>query len=398
MPRMGKLYAAGSLVLMIACAPAVTAAPPAAEAERAPVRAAAPLALTPGEEVRNVILYIGDGVGTAYWTAAWIATDGNLAVARMPVAGLTDTRSSDSYVTDSGAGATVYATGRRTYNGAIGVGPRCPELIRADTQAVLRNPAACDPLEGVFDIAYAKGIGTGLVATSSLTHATPASFGAKVPNRAMEPEIAVQLARNPIDVLLGGGRGFFDGSLRPDAFNLLPELCGNAVCLETPEDLRAYRPDERRLVGLFAENQMERAAERRPTLPEMTRVALERLSRNPRGFFVMVEGSQSDWRGHGNEPLPEVKSEMVDFDESIAVGLEYAQQHPGTLVLVVSDHETGGLSIIEQSDTLAAAYTTGNHTADMTPHFSYGAGAERFAGIRRNDEIGQILVEIIRRR
>ena len=122
----------------------------------------------------------------------------------MSVAGLTDTRSSDSDVTDSAAGATVYATGVRTYNGAIGVGDQCKELFAADSAAVMQDPASCDPLESVFDLAWDRGIATGLVSTSSLTHASPASFGSKVPYRRMQAEIASQLAANPIDVLLGG--------------------------------------------------------------------------------------------------------------------------------------------------------------------------------------------------
>lgn len=351
---------------------------------------------TAGQPV-NVILFIGDGVGTAYWTAARIAAD-SLAVERMRVMGLTDTRSDDSYVTDSAAGATVYATGHRTYNGAIGVGPRCQAMFRADSAAVMRNPASCDPLESVFDIAIGAGIGTGLVATSAITHATPASFGAKVPFRRMQPEIATQLAATPIDVLLGGGRGFFDGTLRPDSANLLTGLCSRAACLSTAADLATYRADDRRLVGLFAQNQMERAAVRQPLLAEMTRVALERLGRNPRGFFLMVEGSQPDWRGHANEPLSEVQAEMVDFDDAIAVGLDFARRNPQTLVLVVADHETGGLSLVMQGDTLAARYTTDYHTGEMTPHFAYGAGAERFAGLRENREVGRMLVEIVRNR
>jgi alkaline phosphatase len=383
MAKVRAWAAVSALVVVTACAPVATTG------DRTTGTAATQLS------VNNVILFIGDGVGTAYWTAARIAEEA-LAVEQMKVSGLTDTRSSNSHVTDSAAGATVYATGRRTYNGAIGVGPRCQALFRADSAAVMRDPAGCDPLESVFDIAIAAEFGTGLVASSSLTHATPASFGAKVPYRRMQPEIATQLAATPIDVLLGGGRGFFDGTLRPDSVNLLTDLCSRATCLASAEDLTAYRADDRRLVGLFAENQMDRAVTRRPSLPEMTRVALDRLSRNRRGFFLMVEGSQPDWRGHENEPLPEVQREMIDFDRSVAVALDFARRVPSTLVLVVSDHETGGLSLVLQGDTLAALYTTGSHSGEMTPHFAFGPGAERFGGIRDNDEIGRMLIGIAR--
>jgi alkaline phosphatase len=312
--------------------------------------------------------------------------------------GLTDTRSADSHVTDSAAGATVYATGVRTYNGAIGVGVRCREMFAADSAAVMRDPAACDPLEGVFDVAHRRGIATGLVATSSLTHATPASFGAKVPYRRMQAEIATQLAAQPIDVLLGGGLGWFDGRLRADRRDLLTSLCSDALCLSNRDELAAYRPDDRRLVGLFAEDGMPVAADRHPTLPEMTRAALARLARAGDGFLLMVEGSQPDWRGHDNRPLEEVVGEVVDFDRAIGLGLDFARATPGTLVLVVSDHETGGLALVGRQGGVTARYSTGGHTGEMTPHFAYGAGAERFAGMLRNDEIGRILMAMVRQR
>ena len=344
---------------------------------------------------RNFIVFLGDGVGTAYWTAARLAK-GELEVERMRVAGLTDTRSSDSDVTDSAAGATVYATGVRTYNGAIGVGDRCSELFAADSAAVMRDPASCAPLESVFDLAFERDIGTGLVATSSLTHASPASFGAKVPYRRMQAEIATQLAAQPIDVLLGGGRGWFDGTLRADQQDILTPVCSTATCLGTPEELAAYRPDDRRLVGLFANDGMPVASERTPALADMTRTALDKLSGDDDGFFLFVEGSQPDWRGHDNRPLQTVVDEMLDFDAAIGVGLDFAREDGETLVLVVSDHETGGLSLNLVDGAIEARYTTGSHTGSMTPHFAFGPGAERFGGIQQNDRIGQMLMELVR--
>lgn len=384
--RKSSILALSLAILAGACAPR--------PAEISPSEARQALA---AESPRNFIVFLGDGVGTAYWTAARLHQD-SLAVETMSVAGLTDTRSSDADVTDSAAGATVYATGVRTYNGAIGVGDRCKELFTADSATVMQDPASCDPLESVFDLAWERGIATGLVSTSSLTHASPASFGSKVPYRRMQAEIASQLAANPIDVLLGGGEGWFDGRLRADGQNLLTELCATATCLNSPEELAAYQPDGRRLVGLFAEDGMPVAAERVPTLPEMTRVALNRLQGEENGFFLFVEGSQPDWRGHDNRPLEEVVGEMVDFDAAIAVGLEFARSTPETLVLVVADHETGGLSLVSQSGQIVARYTTGGHTGEMTPYFAHGTGAHRFGGLMQNDAIGQVLMEMVRAR
>ncbi|HEX7118698.1 MAG TPA: alkaline phosphatase [Longimicrobiales bacterium] len=327
----------------------------------------------------RLILFIGDGVGASYWTAARFASDA-LAVESFRVVGLVDTRSASHKVTDSAAGATVYATGVRTYNGAIGVGP--------DTL----------PRRTVLEVAEERGLATGLVATSTVTHATPGSFAAHVKSRRMEPEIARQMARQGIEVILGGGRQFFDGSAE-GASDLLPELTRRYSYIETAEALRSLRGDTvDALLGLFAPSGMDRAIDgRTPTLEEMTRTALEVLDRDPDGFFLMVEGSQPDWRGHANEPLEAVTAEMLDYDRAIGAALEYQARHPETLIVVVADHETGGLAIQGgESGELVARYTTDYHTAQMIPLFARGPGAERFGGLITNERVGQLLLEAVR--
>jgi alkaline phosphatase len=353
--------------------------------------------------------------------------------------GLVDTRSSDSDVTDSAAAATAYAAGIRTFNGAIGVGP--------DSQAV----------KTVLEAARDRGWATGLVATSSVTHATPASFAAHVNSRGSEFEIAKQMAAARVDVLLGGGTRYFDRAFRPDSLDLLDRLRSEYTFITQAHELaRAGDRSVRKLAGLFASTQMEAAPTRSPALPDMTRAALEVLSRDPDGFFLMVEGSQPDWRGHGNEPLDAVTAEMLDFDRAIGVGLDFQQRNPGTLVLVVADHETGGLALdLVQDSTelmsasrqiqaamelmaqtrgfasdslralddsawrhmaaaarrmraravergpaisLIARYTTAEHTGEMVPLFASGPGAERFGGIIDNFKVGQILLEVVGRR
>ncbi|MFC1575476.1 alkaline phosphatase [Gemmatimonadota bacterium] len=138
------------------------------------------------EPPTRVILFIADGAGASYWTAAAYAAD-HLAVERFPVMGLVNTSSSDSKVTDSAAAATALGAGVRTYNGAIAVGP--------DSTSVTT----------VLEVAQGSGLATGLVATSSITHATPAAFASHVPDRNMGWEIARQMAYADVDVILGGG-------------------------------------------------------------------------------------------------------------------------------------------------------------------------------------------------
>lgn len=349
-----------------------------------------------------MILFIGDGVGATYWTAALFAADA-LAVQEFPVGGLVDTRASDSQVTDSAAGATAFAAGVRTFNGAIGVGP--------DSAAV----------GTILELARERGMATGLVATSAITHATPASFAAHVPSRDMEIEIARQLAEQPITVLLGGGRAYFEPWRRPDSLDLIGGFRERGAYVETAEELEALRLDTvRAVVGLFAEGHPAGAVPRMivrpnadpalppdtviipartPTLPQMTGAALAVLNGDPEGFFLMVEGSQPDWRGHENAPLELLTAEVLDFDAAIQVGLDYQARHPETLIIVVADHETGGLALHgDQSGAFGAHYTTNIHTATMIPLFAAGPGAEAFGGIRRNDEIGRLLLDWVRGR
>jgi alkaline phosphatase len=389
------------------------------------------------EAQRKIILFIGDGVGTAHWTAARMAARDSLWVSKFPVAGLVDTRSSNSLITDSGAGATAYASGVRTYNYAIGVGP--------DSQ----------PVETVLEVAKKNGWATGLVATSSITHATPAAFASHVKSRASEFDIAKQMATLAPDVLLGAGTRFFSPATRPDREDLLSQLGTTHRMLTQVEQLDQMRDTSvRRLVGFFADVELPRAALRGPILPQMTRKAIEVLARDPDGFFLMVEGSQADWRAHDNDPLQAVIDEMTDFDAAIGVALDYQRRTPDVLVIVVADHETGGLALELATDSavmvgaanalqagvdalepalgrltrqaadsadstmyrmqitaarlrnsargantqrLIADYSTGGHTAQMVPLFAAGQGAAAFGGMIDNYRVGQMLLEIVRR-
>lgn len=341
----------------------------------------------------RVILFIGDGAGTGHWTGAAFAAD-NLAVRQFPIMGMVETRSSDSKVTDSAAAATAYSAGVRTYNGAIGVDP--------DTNSV----------PTVLEVARDRGMATGLIATSSVTHATPAAFVAHVPRRNMEFEIARQIVAADVNVILGGGRRFFDPNLRPDWLDLLSTIKANYAFVETEAELREVdTSDLTKLFGLFAPEEMPPAPLRSPTLPLMTEAALEVLDNDPDGFFLMVEGSQPDWRAHDNEPLEAVVAEMLDLDRAVAVALDYQRRHPETLIVVTADHETGGLALqppgpnemtehdlpMGEASDLVAHYTTGGHTALMVPLFAAGPGAERFGGIKENATVGQLLLEAIQR-
>lgn len=276
---------------------------------------------------KNVILMIPDGFGIASQTAARMALGRRLTLDTF-MTGHTDTRSADNFVTDSAAAATALASGQRTYNGAVGL----DEERR--------------PLGTVLEAAKTRGLRTGLVTTTRITHATPAGFAAHVPARGMEAEIAEQMLAVGPDVMLGGGIEFFqpDGE-RTDGRDLIAEAreAGYALVYTADEMERASG----RVLGLFSESHMayevDRAATEQPSLAAMTRKALALLDGRS-GFFVMIEGGRIDHAAHGNDPVAHLH-DVIAYDEAVAEALAFAERDGETLVLSVADHETGGFSI-----------------------------------------------------
>lgn len=358
-----------SLLVLTACgAPAPEPPAPAAD---------------PGDAAEGppgIILLIGDGTGLEYWSAGKLASGMPLAVEDFDVVGLVDTEASNSRITDSAAGATAYAAGVRTFNSSIG--------LAADSS----------PVPTVLEVARSDGWAAGLVATSSITHATPASFAAHVPSRNMQEEIARQMAEQDIEVILGGGRQYFDAASRQDSADVLGRLTRGATYIQDAESFHALDMDTvRTLVGLFAQNHPDPAPARSPNLAELTRAALTVLEKDPDGFFLMVEGSQIDWRGHDNAPLREVVAEVLDFDMAIREALVFQERRPNTLIVVTADHSTGGFVLNPDSaGVLSAHYTTEGHTYGMVPLFAHGPHAAAFAGIMDNDQVGRLLLEIVR--
>ncbi len=288
------------------------------------------------ESPKNVILFISDGAGpTSFTMGRYFAKEilGRALTIDTIQVGSVRTYSLTGRITDSAASATAYASGQKTYNGAIGV-----DMER-------------QPIGTLLEAAERKGMATGLVATSTITHATPAAFSAHVASRSDETEIASQQIEKNIDVMFGGGRSNFvdesEGGNRKDGRNLLKELENKGVkVISTPDELRSVTATP--VVGLFNGGQLDYEIDRDPTeqpsLSDMTRKAIELLSKHPDGFFLMVEGSRIDHAQHGNDAATAVR-EVIAFDEAVAAALEFARQDGNTLVVSTSDHETGGMTI-----------------------------------------------------
>ena len=336
------------------------------------------------DEPRSIILLVSDGAGTAHWTLA-AHHDDEFALARMKTVGLVDTQGSDHVVSGSAPTASAYATGVRTFMGAISVGPDSV------------------PVPTVAEVAMSRGMSTGLLTTTALTDATPAAFAAHVPSRRAMGEIARQMVDNGITVLMGGGRAHFGPSEQPDGGDLIARARQSYTYVETLDQLAHLEPDTvETLLGLFAEGGMGMVAERgEEALHLMASTALSILDRNRDGFFLMVENEESDTQSHGNADEATLVAEMLDFDRIVEMALDYQAEHPETLVLVTGDHETGGLSLPYASTPerpIVISWATSGHTGALLPIFASGPGAERFGGFIRNDEVGRILIDMVRRR
>lgn len=286
---------------------------------------------------KNVILFVADGAGPAYFTMARDYQRRLIGRETLFIddylTGSVRTYSSNQRVTDSAAGATAYAAGVKTYNGAIGVDS-------------LRRPVGT-----VLEAAEEQGRLTGMVATSRITHATPAAFSAHVPTRGMEDEIAAQQITQGIDVIIGGGLDHFlpdaVGGKRSDRRDLVREAERLGYHVATGL-LQLREADQLPLFALLTMNHMtyeiERDSLQEPSLAEMTAKAIELLGHSSDGFFLLVEASRIDHAGHNNDAPTSVR-EMIAYDEAFKVAVDFSVQDGETLVIATADHETGGLSV-----------------------------------------------------
>lgn len=324
---------------------------------------------------KNVILMIGDGMGLSQLSATQFYTESpNLE--EFPVIGLIKTSSSAQLITDSAAGATAFACGIKSYNGAIGVTP--------DTTKV----------KNITELIKARGMKSGVVATSTITHATPASFYAHVKSRNMNEEIAMDLTNSNIDYFAGGGLKYFNQ--REDGQDLLSVLKDQGFQISTTA-IPDFTSDKMGL--LLAENALPSMIEGRGDfLTQASLKGIECLEGSEEGFFLMIEGSQIDWGGHDNDANYLI-GEMLDFDITMGAILEYAKNDGETLIVVTADHETGGFTLGAKDNNyneIGPTFSTGGHSATMIPVLAFGPGSENFMGIYENTEIFHKILALLK--
>ncbi|GAA5035246.1 alkaline phosphatase [Marivirga lumbricoides] len=329
----------------------------------------------------NVILLIGDGMGLSQVTSLYYFKEGEPNLSRFENIGLSKTASSSHKITDSGASGSAMATGQKTYNGAIGV-----------------NKDTTD-IENMVELLSKRGYHTGIIATSTITHATPASFFAHSKDRGMEDFIAAQLHNTEVDFFAGGGLKNFNK--RIDGINYLDSLKTKNFSIDTTS-LNAELVQKDKIGFLLSDGAMPKKLEGRDEfLPEATELSINFLKQKEGPFFIMSEGSQIDWGGHDNNS-DYIITEIIDFDKVIGLALDFAEKDGNTLVIVTADHETGGYTLRsgknEEGKTdyniIDPSFSTSGHSATMVPVFAYGPGSEKFRGIYENTEIFHKIKEI----
>jgi len=330
----------------------------------------------PGLGAKNVILFIGDGMGPEHVRAAGMylsGPGGTLSFEAFPFRGSVATANADGGVTDSAAAATAMATGVKVHNMVISVA----------------SPGDGSPLPTALELFKAAGRNTGLVTTSYISDATPAAFGA---HRASRTDYAGidndYLIRSRPNVLFGGGR-----FLTPaDASG-----AGYAVVRDRAALLALDTETQVRVTGLFGADNLPYESDGPGDLPhlsELTSVALRILDNNPCGFFLVVEAGRIDHASHAND-IGRAVGETIALSNAVAAAVDWAGTRTDTLIVVTADHETGGLRLLERTAAgvrPAVSWGATRHTGTRVPVYAKGIGADRVSGMIENTDIFRIVV------
>lgn len=334
-----------------------------------PIPVYQPTYLNDGTEksVKNVILLIGDGMGLAHICATDLV-NGGLSFLNLRNVGLQRTSAKDAYTTDSAGAGSSIATGQSNNNRHISMSeagevyPTIPEVL---------SP---------------KGIACGVVTLGNIADATPAAFYGHTRERNNAEEILSYLPKGILTLLTGSGMKEADaleGELKKvysltTSIDSINRVSGKVICL-----------DERMAKATSEKNL--------PLLADATKQAIQKLREKEEGFFLMVEGAKIDYAGHANS-VPGAVMETLSFDLAVAEALRFADSNGETLVIVTSDHETGGLTLVDgdrEKGLITARFMTDDHTPIMVPVFAYGPGAQNFKGIYPNTQIFSKIIDLL---
>ncbi|WPV67743.1 alkaline phosphatase [Chitinophaga sp. LS1] len=327
--------------------------------------------------INKVILLIGDGMGLTQIYSGFTGNRGQLNLLEMLNIGFSKTYSSDSYITDSAAGGTAMASGKKTNNRYVGV----------DATGVA--------IPAIPDIIAPKGYVSGIISAGDITDATPAAFYGHAQDRSYEDAIAKDFLNSPVSVLIGGAPRHFNA--RGDKLDMPALLKEKGYTFTTKlEDLDTIQSSK--YINLTTQAELSMQNGRGEFLSKALTKTIHTLNTNKKGFFIMAEGAQIDYGGHANK-LPYVITEMMDFDKAIGEAMKFADEDGHTLVIVTADHETGGLSLLDGNISKGQAdghFSTNDHTAVMVPVFAYGPNSLLFRGVYENTEIFKKIIDLLK--
>jgi len=329
-----------------------------------------------GNKVKNVILMIGDGMSLCHIQSAWSANRGKLFLDNAQYTGLSKTNCLDKLITDSGAGGTALASGKKTNYHSVGV----------DGEG--------KPAKSLVEYAKDKGLSSGVAVTCRLWDATPADFCCHVVDREMEDQIMAQYVDTKADVVVGPGWSKMIN--RKDGRDLFKEL--QAKGFKTPRSLDEMAKIKSGKVFCVTDSfDTQLPAVRGNYLERAALQAINVLDKNPNGFFLMIEGSQLDDYGHFND-IDLLMQETHDFDRTVGAIFDWAAKDGETLVVVTADHETGGLTLVDgdlEQGKIVCKFSTGGHSGTMVPIYAFGPGSENFTGIIDNTDVAKNIMKLL---
>lgn len=339
----------------------------------APQSAYTPQYLSFPDTPENIILLIGDGTGLSQLYAAYTANAGQLTLFNLKHTGRVHTRSADAYCTDSAAGASAYATGQKTDNRKIGVAPNHSPLPQLPKQL------------------QEAGYRTGVITSVNIGDATPAAFYAQVPERGQIREIVSSMSHSPLQLLAGEGDALLE--LFGESFDTL-----RAKGRQLLTDRIRVDSDSSQVVIFPADTfKADSSDVSRQAFADLLEDALSFLHRPDKPFFLVAESGRVDGGGHSNNMKMTV-DEALSLDAAAARALSFIDTHPETLLIVLADHETGGLSLLDgnlEKGWVLGHFSTNDHTGVAIPCFAYGAGAEQFTGTLDNTAIHNRMLQLL---
>ncbi len=308
-------------------------------------------------DIKNIIVLVPDGCNQAVQTLARWYKGSDLTVDKM-TSGMARTWSANSVITGSAAASTAFGTGFKTEEPFIGVGPSGTGLLTTYKAPLPIEYLRYRPLATVLEGAKHIGKATGLIATATISHATPGGQSAHVPDRNNELEIAEQQVYQNFDVVFAGGKKRLVA--RTDGENLRDTLISRGYqFVETRDQMLSLTSDK--VWGLFCDSMMQPDLDRmeygptEPSISEMTKKAIELLSQNREGFLLFVEGSMVDYGDHSDDPVYAV-TDFLAFDEAVKTAVEFAETDGHTAVLAFPDHNCGGMTIGSYYSDIRKAY------------------------------------------